>query len=115
MPIGNGIGGGRAGAPNFLASPGRRPSPNEVPFRSAPFAQLARLVTGVTRDSGGNPLGGCTVELFDTRTDQRVAATVSDGSGNFSLPGASGPYYLVCYKAGTPDLAGTSVNTLTGV
>ena len=52
--------------------------------------------------------------MFVTGVDAFIATTVSDGSGNFTLlPPVSGPYYLVAYLAGAPDVAGTTVNTLT--
>jgi hypothetical protein len=44
-----------------------------------------------------------------------VDQSVSDGSGNYSLICAgSGTFYVVAYKAGGPDVAGTTVNTLIG-
>lgn len=86
------------------------------PFRSVPLdATSSRFITGVTRDSAGAPLGGVTCALFETRTNTWVASTVSDGSGNFTFPMASGgPFFLVFYKAGTPDVFGSSANTLVG-
>jgi hypothetical protein len=86
-----------------------------VPFRSPPLSMQAYAITGVTRDSTGAPLGGVTVDLFTTADDVKVATTVSDGAGNFQFPATAGPYYLVAYKPGAPDVAGTSTNTLTGV
>lgn len=70
-------------------------------------------ITGVTRDSNGSILASCTVELFQTGGDIPTMRTTSDASGNFSFsnPG-SGPFYLVAYKAGSPDVAGTTLNTL---
>lgn len=75
------------------------------------FANYA--ITGVTRDSGGAALAGCTVDLFITSNDTLKYTTVSDAGGNFSFdnPG-TGPFYLVAYKPGAPDVAGTTVNTL---
>jgi hypothetical protein len=67
----------------------------------------------VTRDSAGLALGNCRVELFVTARDVAIAEVVSDAAGNFAfdMPG-TGPFYLVAYKAGSPDIAGTTVNTL---
>ena len=72
-----------------------------------------RAIAGVSRDSTGAILDSCVVELFITATDQMVRSITSDASGNFSFgnPGA-GPFYIVAYKAGSPDVAGTTVNTL---
>lgn len=70
-------------------------------------------ITGVTRDAYGSPVGGVTVKLFLTSDDSRVDQTVSDPVGTFLV---SSPYltghYLVAYKTGTPDVEGTTVNTL---
>ena len=70
-------------------------------------------VSGVTRDAGGAALGNCWVELFSSATDMVVAKQFSDASGNFSFvqPG-TGPFYLIAYLTGAPDIGGTSLNTL---
>lgn len=83
------------------------------PFRSPKFYGAFSL-SGITRDSTGAVLGGCDVHLFQTGTDIEVGQTTSDGSGNFSfsLGNNAGYFYLVAYKTGSPDVAGTSINTL---
>jgi hypothetical protein len=70
-------------------------------------------ISGVTRDSGGTILGSARVELFVTSMDVSIAEKISDASGNFAfdMPG-TGPFYLVAYKTGSPDIAGTTVNTI---
>lgn len=78
--------------------------------------QQAKKIIGTTRDSSGNPLGNCIVQGFQTSTDTFVGQVTSDTAGYFELPTSySGNHYLVCYKAGSPDVAGTSANTLTPV
>lgn len=73
--------------------------------------QGARL-TGVSRDATGNPLGGCTIKIFNTADDVLTASAISDGSGNWTAyPDRAGPYYFVEYLAGSPDVFGTSPNT----
>lgn len=85
-------------------------------FRQVKPASYNASLTGVSRDNSGVALGGATVKLFRTWDDTMIASTVSDGSGNWTLyPASSGPYYLVEYKSGSPDVAGTSVNTLAAV
>ena len=75
--------------------------------------QNARIV-GVSRDATGVALGSCTVKVFRTADDVLVGSTVSDGSGNWTAyPDQEGPYYYVEYKAGSPDVFGTSPNTNT--
>lgn len=71
-------------------------------------------ITGVSRDATGAALGNCTVKVFRTADDVLVASTTSDGSGNWTAyPTQVGPYYFVEYKAGSPDVFGTSPNTNT--
>jgi hypothetical protein len=87
------------------------------PFRSPTLSTSLRFISGVTRDSTGAPLAGCQVDLYlygGTGQDTQVDSVVSDGSGNFSFGATAGPYYIVAYKAGAPDVAGTTVNTLAG-
>jgi hypothetical protein len=74
-------------------------------------------VTGVTKDKNGAVLGDCVVHLFDAATDVRVAEILSDGSGNFVFVLGSnvGLFYIVAYKDGAPDLAGTTINELIAV
>ena len=70
-------------------------------------------IIGVTRDSAGLILPFCIVDLFVAGSDQLRAAVTSDALGQFTFanPG-TGPFYLVAYKQGSPDVAGTTVNTL---
>jgi hypothetical protein len=77
----------------------------------------AYTIAGVTRDANGNPLAGCTVKLYTTVDDIERYATVSDANGNFSfnVPSPGWTWYAVAYLPGSPDVAGTTVNTLAGV
>lgn len=72
------------------------------------------IISGITRDSAGAALGNCAVNLFQTEGNLFVASTVSDASGNysFSVPGNSSTSFIVSYKAGSPDVSGTTLNTL---
>jgi hypothetical protein len=78
---------------------------------------------GVTRDGYGTAVGGVTVKLFKTvgggnpdLKDVKIDETVSDVNGNFQVttPYYPDTHYLVTYKSGTPDIQGTTVNTLIG-
>lgn len=69
-------------------------------------------LAGVSRDNAGAPLGNCTVKAFRTSDDVQVGYTTSDANGNWTIFVATGSYYLVEYKAGAPDVFGTSLNTL---
>lgn len=78
----------------------------------AEFFQIA----GQTKDSAGAALGSCTVELFRTADDVRIETLTSsaDGYFYFKSPAQAATHYVVAYKAGSPDVAGTTVNTLVG-
>ena len=71
-------------------------------------------IRGTTRDGTGNPLGSVIVQVFRTSDDRYVSQCTSDGGGYYEActPYPSVNHYLVCYKAGAPAVAGTSVNTL---
>lgn len=95
--------------------------PFGVKFRDRPFRQVKPAafntpVTGVSRDSTGAALANCDTYLLRVYTGGRefVAYTLSDGSGNYTFyPTVSGPFQVLWYKAGSPDVAGASLNTLT--
>ena len=69
---------------------------------------------GYTRDYAGQPVGNCTVRCFVTSTNELVSSVVSDANGYYI---ATTPYYanhyLVCHKAGSPEIAGATISTLT--
>ncbi len=68
----------------------------------APKVGRAYAISGVTRDSAGNPIGGCIVKMFRTIDDAFVSRTVSDVNGAFSLgvqPFTE--FYLVAYSGVT--------------
>lgn len=78
-----------------------------------PFFTYPYFINGQTLDSSGNPLGSCNVVLYYTKDNSVAAITVSDANGNYSIIASpSEQYYLVAYLPGTPDVAGTTVNTL---
>jgi hypothetical protein len=79
-------------------------------------SQVKKII-GTTKDSSGSNLGNCIVQGFLTSTDVCVGQTTSDTGGYYELPTsyAGVAHYLVAYKAGSPDVAGTSVNTLVPV
>jgi hypothetical protein len=94
------------GAPRF-------PALAPTPARLGPILRIA----GVTRDSTGVALAGCTVHLIRTVDDVEVDVMVSSAAGVYAFVAASPyvTYYIVAYKAGSPDVAGTTANTLAGV
>lgn len=85
------------------------------PWVSAAPRHSQYTVSGTTRDSLGAPLGGCTVEIFETVSNAFRGGTVSDASGNYSIEITGDrtiALFAVAYLAGLPDLQGTTVNTL---
>lgn len=79
-------------------------------FKSLQFTG-SYTVSGVTRDSTGATLAGCTISLFNANSSVLMATTVSDGAGAYSFAvGLNQPVFLVAYKAGAPDVAGTTIN-----
>lgn len=92
-----------------------------------PLPARGLTLSGVSRDSSGAPLAGCTCTLFrvvtspETGTGQgtvryvQVAQTVSDGSGAYSFAvGFDGPYRVTFDLDGAPVRAGLTLNTLAG-
>lgn len=77
-------------------------------------------IIGVTRDVWGAPIGGVTCKLFrttgDLYKDVKIDETISDPLGNYMLstPFYPDTHYVVMYKTGSPDIFGSSVNTLIG-
>jgi len=73
------------------------------------------VISGVTRGESLSALGGCDVHLFRTSDDTELAQTTSDVNGAYSITLGSDPgaCYIVAYKAGSPDVFGTTLNTLT--
>ena len=73
-------------------------------------------ISGQTRDSAGAVLGNCVAQLFDTVTDAYLGEVTSNADGYYYLKTTtrSATHYVVAYKAGAPDVAGTTINTLVG-
>ena len=87
----------------------------EAPPQEVSGGQQQKKIVGSTLDSSGAALGGVIVQGFVTATEVYVGQTTSDAGGWYTLttPYASVAHYVVCYKAGSPDVAGTSLNNLT--
>jgi hypothetical protein len=73
------------------------------------------VISGVTKDATGTPLGGCSVLLFNAATNVLTQQAVADASGNYAFTvDKTQRWFVVAYLPGAPDVAGTSVNTLAG-
>jgi len=78
--------------------------------------KFRRAIVGITKDSAGAALGACTVHAFRTPDDVEVDQQPSDVSGNYEVSVYDdGPFYLKAEKAGAPNVAGATDNTLVGV
>jgi hypothetical protein len=74
------------------------------------------LMAGISRDSAQAVLPLCQIDLFDSQAKRLVAGVVSNAAGAFAINCFyAGPFYMVGYKVGTPDVAGTTLNTLLAV
>ena len=98
-------------------------TPGLNPVGPGPFDFLAphgtgplRTITGTTRDSTGAALANCDVKLVRARDNAIVDEVTSGADGSFTFQTASPheTYFLVAYLVGSPDVAGTTVNTLVG-
>jgi hypothetical protein len=75
--------------------------------------QQQKKLIGVTRDNTGAVLGSCVIQGIRTSDDAFDNQMTSDSAGYFEFCCKfTTAYYLVAYKAGSPDVAGTTVNTL---
>jgi hypothetical protein len=74
------------------------------------------LIEGVTRDRAGAVLSNCQVLVFRTVDNVLVGSSQSNANGEYSIAvPTQGAHYVVAYLAGTPDVAGTTANTVTGI
>jgi len=74
-----------------------------------------KFIIGRCLDSVSAPVAGAIVQGFETPTDAYIGEVTAGADGNYelSVPSPAVQHYLVAYRAG-PDIAGTTVNTLTG-
>jgi hypothetical protein len=71
---------------------------------------------GISFDQFGTPLAGVTCSLFRTSTKEWIMDIVSGSDGSFLLQSWYSPdsHFIVFYKAGAPDVFGTTRQTLVG-
>lgn len=77
--------------------------------------QSANFLIGTCVDASDVPVANAIVQAFVTATDAFEAQVNANVDGTYSVPvrqSKATPHYLVAYKAGAPDTAGTTVNTL---
>ncbi len=73
-----------------------------------------RKLIGISRDSVGATLGSVAIKAFLTAGNIFAGSVTSDTGGYFecSTPYAGQAHYIVAYKAGSPDVEGSTLNTL---
>lgn len=71
-------------------------------------------LSGTCYDINGAVVAAAVVKVFDTATDTLQGENTADGLGAYSVTGMTtqGPLYAVAYHANSPDIAGTTLNTL---
>ena len=88
-------------------------------FNDAPVPRTSRyLISGVTRDASNNPLGGCSVDVYETVSKLWRGNAISDASGNYAIEIVGDraiTFKVDAYLTGSPDTSGTTVNTVVAV
>lgn len=77
--------------------------------------RVRKTFTGIVEDRNGTPVPNATVKLFNAATGTLVdtQTTASDGRYRCGDPN-NVACFAVGYLTGSPDTAGTTINTLTG-
>lgn len=76
---------------------------------------VRKKVSGIVVNSSGVPVAGVTVDLFNTATGLQVDTQMSASDGSFTC---GDPNAVTCFAvadiAGSPETAGTTIQSLTG-
>jgi hypothetical protein len=73
-------------------------------------------LSGVCYDINGDTVASAVVKVFDTATDTLQGSDTADSVGAYTVSlTVQGPLYAVAYHANSPDIAGTTLNTLMAV
>lgn len=92
---------------------GRGFHPNRRGF-ARPTTTARFTLSGVVKDEDGAVVVGASVHLYESATDVLVAVTTSVAGGvyAFDYGNNAGFFYARAYRAGSPDLFGTTLETL---
>jgi hypothetical protein len=77
--------------------------------------QSMNFLRGTCKDESDTPVANAIVQAFVTATDAFAGEVQANTDGTYVLgvqQSKATAHYLVAYKAGAPDIAGTTVNTL---
>lgn len=77
--------------------------------------QTLKWILGRCEDASGVAIANATVQAFRASDDLFCGEGVSRDDGSYQCPTSctGAAHYIVAYKAGSPDVGGTTVNTLT--
>jgi hypothetical protein len=81
-----------------------------------PGTSVSRFIRGVCQDESSVAVANAIVQGFRTSDDFFVGQVQANTDGTYTLATdtiAGTQHYLVAYKPGSPDIAGTTVNTIT--
>lgn len=81
-----------------------------------PGTQSTKFLLGTCLDSASAIVAGAVVKPFITATDVEDGpgeVSAADGTFRAGVYTGTGDHYMVAYKVGSPDVAGTTINTLT--
>ena len=79
-------------------------------------SSIFRFMRGTCVDADNNAVANAIVQAFRTDTDAFLGQVQANNDGTYLLAvdvPAGTQIYLVAYKQGSPDIGGTTVNTLT--
>lgn len=77
--------------------------------------QSKNFLLGLCVDASGVPVANAIVQAFRTADDAFAGEVQANTDGTYVLgveQSKATPHYLVAYKPGSPDIAGTTINTL---
>lgn len=78
--------------------------------------QNIKFILGTCLDNSSAAVANAIVQCFRTSDDLFTGQVTANTDGTYTVPTpypSPTQHYLVAYKAGSPDIAGTTVNTLT--
>lgn len=73
-------------------------------------------IAGILYDQDESPISGGTILLFRTSDCLYLGSATSDANGAYAFKVGydATEYFAVAYKHGSPDIAGTTIHSLTG-
>lgn len=101
--------------PPYLSSFSEQRFEPAVVHALKPMPATYYTVSASTKTGTGTTLGSCQVGLFKTPSGNRIDTKTSDastGAVEFRSASPTGSHFMVAYLIGSPDKAGTTVNTL---